>query len=301
MKHSRPHERGAILLLSVLIMASVTAIAGGIAALIATDLRSNQNVDQGIQAHYQAESALEAGLETVRKNRNSGTCSNAATTSCQQDSDCPAGGSCQYRTFSQTLADAMAPLPGVAARTTATGTSRLVINELPKDQSVQMNIYDPDNLLSDALQIRKISFTGTTTNNAWLEVSWSGWLNDGSGTFFDQTTKRLLSGCAFDPAQFASCGSNSPEQITLTDANPQMIAFQVRVKAILGDVKNITVQVYNQLNQEVRPPSHISIKSVGTVGRAQTALSAVVPWRLPASGLFDFVLFSEETIKKDPT
>ena len=144
-RNHQTHQRGAVLLLSVLILASVTAVAGGIAALIATDVRSNQNVDQGVQAFYQAESGLESGLDTVRKNRTTGVCSNS-TNSCQQDSDCTPG-ICVYKSFSQTLTAAMTSLPGVSVRTTATGTSRSAVAKLDKDQSVQMNIYDPDSLL----------------------------------------------------------------------------------------------------------------------------------------------------------
>lgn len=193
---------------------------------------------------------------------------------------------------------------GITARITATGVSRQAIPDLPKDQSVQLNVYDPTDplgFLNNRLDIQYISFTGTTTSG-WLEITWSGWERD--GTYFDQTTKRLLSSCEFDPSN-ASCYSTMLIDLLKTAPVPPnpLVAFQVTVKAILGDVKNIQVHIYNSndINGEIipPPPSHISLKSIGTVGQAQTALSAVVPWRLPASGLFDFVLFSEETIKKE--
>lgn len=302
------HQRGAVLLLSVLILASLTAVAGGVAALLYTDLRSNRNVDEGIQAYYQAESGLESGLNTVRQNRNSGFCSNATTASttiCQQDTDCTTLGSdytCKYRTFAQTLTDIMVPLPRITSRVVATGVSRQGISELRKDQSVQLNVYDSSHeLLSDFMKIRSISFTGssTPTDNAWLEVTWSGWLSD--GTYFDHTTKRLLSSCFFNREVVCYGETKINLRDTVPDS-PEMVAFQVTVKAIFGDVSNIQVKMYQSDDiggQEVSPPSSISLKSIGTVGSAQTALSAVVPWRLPASGLFDFVLFSEETIKKE--
>jgi len=301
---SRQHQRGAVLLLSVLIMASLTAIAGGIAAFIMTDLRSNQNIDFGIQAYYQAESGLESGLNVVKKKRNTGVCSNDATKSCQVDTDCPTSppGICQYSNFSQTLVDAAVIPSGITSRVIATGVSRQVIPDLPKDQSVQFNIYNPDVFSTDT-GIKSISFTGKATGattDAWLEVTWSGW--DSNGTFFDQTTKELISGCGFQPV--VSCGTNTAKLINLqaTASPTELIAFQVRVKAILGDVSNITVDAYGGSDGVTKiplPASHIAIKSTSAVGQSQTALSAVVPWRLPASGLFDFVLFSEETIKKD--
>lgn len=300
------HQRGAVLLLSVLILASLTAVAGGVAALLYTDLRSNRNVDEGIQAYYQAESGLESGLNVVRLNRNTGVCSSGATVNCQVDNDCtpPTRGACQFHKFSRTVTDdiPLVPLLGTASRVTATKTSRLAISQLLKDQSVQLNIFDPDNFVNDT-GIHYISFTGTTTNNAWLEVTWSGW--DINGTFFDQTTKELISGCGFDSNPISPiqpfCGSGGPQKISLRAPNQDLIAFQIRVKAILGDVSNITVDAYKSdvVTKISLPPSHITLKSTSAVGQAQTALSAVVPWRLPASGLFDFVLFSEETIKKE--
>ena len=61
-------------------MASLTAIAGGIAALIMTDLRSNQNTILEFK-RITKQSGLESGLNVVKKNRNTGVCSNDATKS----------------------------------------------------------------------------------------------------------------------------------------------------------------------------------------------------------------------------
>ncbi len=45
-------------------------------------------------------------------------------------------------------------------------------------------------------------------------------------------------------------------------------------------------------------PAHITLTSTGAFGRTRQALTATVPWKAPASGLLNFVLFSDLDILK---
>lgn len=66
--------------------------------------------------------------------------------------------------------------------------------------------------------------------------------------------------------------------------------IELRIRALYCDIERLTV---NNL------ASRVIIRSTAEVAGAKQAIEVAVPREAPASGLFDFVLFSEEDLTKD--
>ncbi|MFH0951636.1 MAG: hypothetical protein V1838_00400, partial [Patescibacteria group bacterium] len=76
--------------------------------------------------------------------------------------------------------------------------------------------------------------------------------------------------------------------------------FRVKVKARFGSLDNVSIIPLDNSSppQPQSIPNRAVIKSEGSSGDSNVTLTASIPWQLPANSIFDFVIFSEESIEK---
>jgi hypothetical protein len=236
-------------------------------------------------AYYAAESGVEYGLQTIKEARANGTTLNQLKLALQNytPADLPNGSD-------WTLAD-------------TTTNEAYQITFLRKNQSVVLDLYDPEDPAAGGFESFWVEAldANPSSSPAWLEVAYIPWTIDlGTGLLdWDDTkvTKRLRSIFETQP--------NSPAPFTDIVVNEN---YRVRIKALYDDLKNVKITAYtdNQPFDNCDPvsvcqkpiPNRVFLKATGRSGQNEVGMSASVPWQVPAAGLFDYVLFSEDTIDK---
>lgn len=270
----------------LLVISLITAIAITVSVIIINELKLTTGAVDASMAYYAAESGVEQGLFGVRVLRDS----NIA------------------------LADAITRLQvlnsatGISFDNSATytdagtsSTSSLIENkEIKMNEYVQADYYDIDNLsgTSDSI-MAAMEITNQGDNpNAWAEISWIAW--DSSGTLGESTSAKKIIG----PTDLHD-GMLIHLQSSYTNFTP--VGYRVRIKALFGDLSAVSVIPYKNDVTNPQPsdqvdisklPSQVVIKAVGTKGSYKQALTAMLPWKMPLAGLYDYVLFSEGEINK---
>ncbi|MFH1171726.1 MAG: hypothetical protein V1778_04265 [bacterium] len=297
-------SRGVISLLALIIMAAVTATALAAAAIVIAELRQTENLDQSITAVYAAESGLEDGLYIIKANRTSLPLDTVKNTLLAE-------GSGVNRVDLST---------GATWSRSAELENRYIIPRLSADETVNLDIFNPDNPAQTSIQSLWVNWSWHCTSaSAYVEMNTTM-------LTWDKTPQGFVS---FDPATqhiykvTTACNPlpSSPERcqdIKLTDVGGSQITpgkpyrFSFRL-LVPGDTNtctadNVVITAYSDQYPWTIPqsadrhpislPTTIQIKSVGSFARSQQALTASVPWRAPISGLLGFVLFSEEPVSK---
>ncbi|MBI4092617.1 MAG: hypothetical protein HY420_01705, partial [Candidatus Kerfeldbacteria bacterium] len=270
--------------------------------------------DQGIAAYYAADAGVERALFTVFNNRIAGSDLGGETSS----------SALKNLTFVQVKYDLpfLTPLlPGHAYGLSGSTLTQNPIGSktvgLLKDQSVQLDLFDPDSPFNNVTLPAPKSITLKSiglANGAWAEVRWTYGLRSNvasdvqpaNATVRLITTANLADGATinfFTGNVTAVSGSiENPIGITPQPASEGEIAgYSVRITALNNDIPNLNMAVCADNNAPCSPyqiPGDIHIKSRGRVGQALTQVEATVPWRLPTIGLFDYVIFSEERLDK---
>ncbi len=167
---------------------------------------------------------------------------------------------------------------GTWARTVSVdAVSSLPPRDLTQNSTWQLDLYDPDDVSFTQTFARSVQLSWTGTG--WLEVSWAGWHD---GTWTPATVKQI------SPAQ-----TNMIVNFSSPD-NEQATLFRVRFKALRG---NITGLIVSGIGGNL--PTDVTIKATGTVGQTRQAVQAKLPRQSPLSGLYDFVIFSQDSLIKD--
>lgn len=278
---TRPQaESGIVLILSLLLLGVITAVGLGISLLVINEVKQTVRVDESIVATYAAEAKVEEALSVVKRNRLNGSTLNGTVAEIQG------------------LGGTVAVGPNTASvdlDTTSSGENMLLL-ELAKDQSVQFAVQT-DACFSnpgDPSCIKSITFSGVTADAAapppWIELSEFAF-----SPFTGETTvlKELVADTEFDPA--------TPKLYAFLGDAPATVPTDVqaiRLKALFNGVKNLEIRAYTDSSGTAPADilGRININSLGTFGNSEIGVSASVPWNLPTSGLFDYVIFSEETV-----
>lgn len=256
----KTNQRGMVLLLALILMASAVIIGLGMASIIIQDLRQSILTDNSITAYYSAESALESALFKIRA------------------LDTPLGS-----------------LPGSGNLDNNAEWSLEWSNSRPdvtvnilKDQTYQLDLFNPDELSEPAgVEALRFSWEGP----GQLEVAYIGW-TPAASIVWPQDQYQVVT---------PPIGYVAPAVIY--DALSAGQAYRIRLKAVGGDIENLYITGWADdaatPGSQVPLPSHITLRANGSFGLARQALSAIIPRHAQLSGLFDFVLFSEEEIRKD--
>lgn len=296
------NEQGIILILALMIMSILLSIALGFGIFILSDLRQAQEIDSSIAAYYFADSGIERTLYLFRHGNKEkvgnflGDGSNESLSSIDKNSDINGDGKIDW-----TIED-------------STDYEQTFFRQrLYNGQSVKLYFVGRNDGTNDAKSIKINWVKGF--NSPKLQVVFTQ-LNpregdDGVLVYYTDVNKieisdsiELANPVCFDFKDRDVNGGSLPI--------PADYLVELKVLGTGGDyVDNLSVTAYNEpkglngcntvnYNNSYNPEgiSNITIKSVGTFNGTRQAVYANILPRDPSSGLFGFVLFSQEDITK---
>lgn len=154
-----------------------------------------------------------------------------------------------------------------------------IFRDLKQNDTLQVDLFDPDQISGGAgVGVLRVDWEDGCEHSS-IEMSITAW-TPGAG-WADNTVKFLY-----------SSGSETNNSFD-TD-----MAYRVRIKALYCDINNLAVRAYDTDNKIVPIPARVIINSVGSFSGVKQAIQATMPRISPMSGLYDYVLFSEESIVK---
>ncbi len=262
-------QSGITLVLSLLIIAAVTAVAVAISVLIINEVIGTRGITYSVKSFYASETAIEKGLWLLR----------------------------DYRRRGETIEDTIDALNGDGsgalqdARVTwqrqATNISEDVSVNIRKDESVFFDLYDTDGIHKP----RSVNISTPDCGPTNIQLAWTGWA-PGTG-YYDRTWKNFPAPCngSVDiPLEYNP--SEDPER------------FRLQIRAFDGAATDLTLVVKDELDQILDIASTIQMTAVGvfpdgSVLSASQAIQASVPWILPISDIYSYVIYSEEDLTKN--
>jgi len=274
----RKRQSGNVLLLALLVMAGIMTAGLAIGAIVLSEIRQARNIDFSILAYYAAESGVEQALYKFRKED---AVINCPAGECDVNGFCAQGGreSCIQ-------SDGVLENQAAWARTVSDKELR-IYGKIKKDESFQVDLYDPDGGTAAGIESVKIEWTQQCVPPATstIEVSYISW-NPATG-WSAASEKRFKYSALASPVinnGFASAKS-----------------YRVRIKALYCGISNLVFTAWandNAAVPQVQIPARIVLDSRGKYGALRQAVKMTMPRRSPMSGLYDYVLFSECSLVK---
>lgn len=290
---NRVPQSGTIIILAILIIAAVLSTALIFSNLILRDLQQSRLLDQSLQAYYGAESGSERALHQVRRR--------SAIVNCSAlDND--------QNAFCDEATSRCSNVPAVPCTNSTDGNITLaggwdlgIVNEpstsipLSKGQSFQLDLFDPAEVAQSNVDSIAVS------HNSGGGLSFLGELSNLTNIL--QINNPAVSNCLVQPPVLKG-RINAPTQINGLDG-VQMLqdcSYIFRLtypQDAAGNATVATISLFNQSSgQQLDIPSRLIINASATFGNSFQTVSVRTPSRPPLSGLYDFVLFSEEEIIK---
>ena len=295
---SATSQQGAVLVLALLVLSFIMFTALSLASVLVVELRSAKYLDSAIIAHYAAESGAEKALFHLKEAHSIDELqSNGA-----QPYDYFFGlqGTSDYVLHSQFGAT---DFDRSFKLTTISKSSKdFTAYNIPVNQSVQMDIFDPNQETSSSIN------TGATTlnvdwstyncpNNDRLEISILELRNSGTNGLEivpgPQNPKREYPVC--NCVSTLSCDT---AQVTLNRSS----FYRISIRPIDHDIQTAMVRLTNDdtgTPTAVEIPSQIFIQTQGKYRNATQTVTVQTPWNNGVSDLFNYVIFSEASLIKN--
>ena len=251
---------GNVLVYAVLIIAAILSSTIVVSNFVRSFVRQTGAVSNLAGAFYAAESGVERALFVVRKLDELPTVG-----------DCSAGSDCE-----------------LAVNDAAVLETKL---DLPLNQSTQIDLYNPEkNSLSKGVESVELVWDG----GGWLELTFVEWL--AQDTFTWQTWEAGLEQKDLSVQKMLCSGGNVIVNFPSAAEN-----YRLRVKALYAPATGLTVRLFsadNLLGKALPIANTLEFAATGTYRDATQKVTATLPRYAPTSGLFDYVLFSEEALVK---
>lgn len=156
-----------------------------------------------------------------------------------------------------------------------------IVMDLPENQSFQIDLYDPLDF-NDTVDLESMDLSWD--GDGWIELSLVEWDAGAQVVWNDEAVQKFLY-----------------NQNALCNVFQQGKNYLVRLKALTGDVENLSVTIYtgeNATGNEISFPQFVVVNSSGKNGNVKQKIQVELPRKAPLHGLFDYALFSEESIIK---
>ena len=251
---------GNVLVYAVLTIAAILSSTIVVSNFVRSFVRQTGAVSNLTGAFYAAESGVERALFTVRK----------------QDElppvgDCLSGAECQ-----------------LAVNDAAVLETKL---DLPLNQSTQIDLFNPDkNSLSKGVESVGLSWAG----GGWLELTFVEW--SAQNSFDWQKWDETMAPKDLNVQKMLYSGGKATVNFPSAAKN-----YRLRVKALYAPAAGLTVRLFsadNLLGKALPIANTLELTATGTYRDATQKITATLPRYAPMSGLFDYVLFSEEKLVK---
>lgn len=195
-----------------------------------------------------------------------------------------------YELRKKETAVASIPLSGTLNNTaswsrTITSTVESLTKDIAKNDFWEINLYDPDSSLSPlSVPIKSVTIAWQGSGVEWIEAEVDSW---------------TATGDLIEPVKTFIPGASNPGVVNFPSATTAV--HRLRLKALYGNITDMTVTAFSELDgagSRVPLPAQITLFSTGSFSRTKQALRATMPQRSPLSNVFDYVIFSEESLVK---
>lgn len=271
-------EKGNVLLLALLVMAGIMTAALGISAIILNEIKQARNIDFSTVAYYAAESGVEQALYKLRKEDALLACPSGE---CDPSGFCSAGDR-------ESCLRSNGDLSNQSSWTrTVTDKEWQIYGTIKKDESLQVDLYDPEGGTAAGVESIKIEWTPQCVSPAasTIEVGYISW--DPAVGWSVSSEQRFKYSALVSPV--------------INNGFTSTKSYRLRIKAIFCDISNLVVTAWGNDNAEAPQkeiPARIVLNSIGEYGTLRQAIRMTMPRKSPMSGLYDYVLFSECSLVK---
>lgn len=279
MQHSLPQRRGVVLLMSLILMAAITAGTIAVAVLLIRTNRQTVSLDNFITASLGADTGVERSLAIIKAGRASYTLEETIAA----------------------LGQASTPLTGSKAGYSVAASSQAtaVPTSLANGQAFGFDVLKTSASVAPShyLSVRSDSCVPASGPCGTLRVSWT--LISSTGNSYSGI-KSMVTGPSSGPIdlnQVFSPTSNDPGPPSSGDIN-NITGYRVQIQAVSAGASNIVAQPCDMAGSNCVPSAQgsIQLNAYGTLQNTQALKTANVLWQLPSSGVFNFVLFTEGSI-----
>ncbi len=287
------NQRGAVLLLSLMLLTLVMFSTLSLATILVTELRSARFSDNSIIAHYAAESGSERALFLLKEARSVDELADA------QPYD-------QFFNLSGTdgRVDASPSLDLEREYTFSdvrVTSDSFTANNIPLNTSVQLDIFDPtkEQDPSPDTGVKNISINwevnqASQTNNQ-LEVTILSYVSNGTSIEIEKISGKSNPRKEYYPCIIIS-GTNCTERGLVLDYDR---FYHLTFRPIDGDVKKVSVSASDINGDATGIPSQIFIKTTGRYRDASQEVTVQTPWDNGTSDIFNYVIFSDSSLIKN--
>lgn len=306
-------QSGVILLLVILIVTAILSTSAIFGGLILRDIQQSRLIDQSMQAFYLAESGVERALYQVRHLESVQDCgSMLAGSSCQDDGFC----SIINPRLSCITANKgnLIWLKGDWA--IAVKNEKEVAVNLQAGESVQIDLFNPYKTGEAQTQIESFLVAGGEETSIYGELNNLTWLLGGTALCFlpaptwPTISRNFIpiiydesSGYSSSGYRTAICDNSKPDCLPINPNCSYILRLSNNVfpdplpgifKISIYDKAAAPITAENKLDI----PSRLDIGAKAVFGNSSQLVRAKTPMRPPLSGLYDFVVFSEQSIVK---
>ena len=266
---SEPHPtrqhtnlQGNIVALALVLTAVLLVTGIGISTVVLEGSNRAQEMDKAVAAYYMANSGIEMQLFEIRKDN---------------------------KTLAQ-VAGASSTYPGGNKWISTTGYEQSQVKHidlLPEEEFTFVDLFDPDNIQSNSSAAR-------------VEISWQPNAAD-CGAVVPQIeaayTKWQFSGGVIWPsdANYTIAPFSGPPMSINLDPN---FAYRLRLRPFKCSVENINISIFDLSGNKLNYPGDITLGSEGTYQGTTQKLSVTMPRQDILSGIFSYIIFSEESLCK---
>ncbi len=270
--------RGNVLLLALLMLAGGMVGTLALTSIVTSQLRQSRVIDAGMIAHYEAESALEEGLYSARK---------------LEEIDIASAPDCSANATTGDLG-----CTTVNFRQEFAGSADVLVSSLKTDETFELDVSESSiiGLTLEWYPAHDYNFGPqlaiTYVNNENGVPTITRPVNGVSGAPFNCVSSDPDTICE-NPSSALDLENNT-EKVRFRALSPQSVAALDG-----GDIKNLKIRpvclagvspcVFNK---------YVKLKTRGKKGDVGYTVQVSIPTSVPAYGIADYVLFSEQEVKK---
>lgn len=256
-------KKGSSLLLAIFVVFILAITTFSLAKISLDEFKMSSFVDYSLASFYAAETGMENSLYEVRKNNTSlGSFASNEVILNNKSS---------WKIIQKD------------------NPTELNFSNLKENETIQIDLFDPgSSSIGSSVDALKFSWTGS-----WLQINWVEWKWNTDHIEWSSSTspleEKLLSS--------ADCSSQSP--CFFTDFSPNKM-YRVRAKALFGLVSDLKIKACG--NDSCLATTTIKgrgvLESEGKFNKSKQRIKTEFSLSSPLSGIWDYVLFSEESLVK---
>ena len=283
----KPTHPGVVLVYSLLVLSTLLIVATAFSLYVMRGTRTLAVASDAVVANYVAESGVEEGLYLLR--HESENVANPVLVSNLESPYVETNGLRLASIASST--DAHVPFfdPVAYAELWVTSTTNEILIDVPKDQVQYADVYDASqsiDLVRSSIQCVSLQWDAGD-GLGWLETSLVE-LNAQNNSASLLTPRTTLIGPSFNTGYPFT-------NLPLNNAN----IHRFRFRALYGDIRNLRIIGYANANclGETRPlPGRTTVSATGKYRQANQSVQISMPQHNLPSGLFGFVMFSDQSL-----